>query len=423
MLNRLKQFGTTFSTLATWPALVIWWGWFGVVFLRQMGARLEHLSQAGMRVNDLPCASPLCDFSVFWQAGAMAAHGPAGGIYDASKFLALRQALFSLQADPLLWYYPPTALLPVLPLSRLPFELAFWAWTGALLALTAALLRLAGLSWQVIFLGLLSPAAVWSLELGQFDVVCGALLVAGLLASARRPGFSGVALGLLAVKPQSALLVPVALLAKFRWRALLAAFGTGVLLVLVSIMLLGWPVWPEYMSKGLAESKHMLDTLPLIPGSAPWGLSVFNMALSLGAGLRASGAAQSVAALAAVLLTWRAWRSEMGETDRIALCVFLSLLATPYGGVDYMIGYSVALAMLAQKRGWRIDFLDVIFWCWPALCPVVVAATGILFTPVIVALATWRTWQRAQHGAPAAASAPPGSAGPAGYVAGYGGLP
>lgn len=402
VLGRLKQYGNIVSIVATWPALIIWWGWYAVVFLRDMASRAGHFSPAGMRVQDLPCASPLCDFSVFWQAGVMAAHGRAVATYDPVVFLALRKSLFSAQADPLLWYYPPPALLTVLPLSRMPFETAFWAWTLALLLLAAGMLRIAGLNWRVIILGLLSPGALWSLELGQFDVLCGAALVAGLLASAVRPGFSGLLLGGLVIKPQAALLAPVALFAVRRWRAMAVACGTGLLLILACTVVLGWPIWPAYFGNGLAMSNLMLDTLPLIPGSAAFGLSVFNMALSLKMGLHMSEAMQGVASVVAVLLTWRAWRSGMLPYEKVALCVFLSLLATPYGGVDYMVGYSIALVMLAQMRGWRIDFLDVIFWLWPALCPVVYSATGVLITPLVVALAVWRTWQRAAHGAAAA---------------------
>lgn len=195
VLGRLKQYGNIISSAATWPALIVWWGWYGVVFLRDMASRAGHYSPAGMRVQDLPCASPLCDFSVFWQAGVMAAHGRAAATYDPVMFLALRRNLFSAQADPPLWFYPPPALLAVQPLSRLPFEVSFWVWTLAVLLLAAGMLRIAGLDRRVIILGLLSPAALWSLELGQFGVLCGAALVSGLLASAVRPGFSGVVLG------------------------------------------------------------------------------------------------------------------------------------------------------------------------------------------------------------------------------------
>jgi alpha-1,2-mannosyltransferase len=397
--RRLCAYAQIFSNLATWPALLVWWGWFAIVFLRNMISRAGHLSSAGMRILDLPCASPLCDFSVFWQAGLMASQGQPGAVYQPTAFMALRQILFPPQADAMPWYYPPPALLTVMAVSHLPFEPAFWVWSLTLTLLAVLLLFMAGVSKRVVVLALLSPAALWNLQLGQFGIVCGAALVAGLLASAARPGLTGLALAGLVIKPQSALLAPVALLAAGRWKALLAAGTITVFLLLACTASLGWPIWSAYLGQGLAASRLMLVTLSRDPGTAQFAVSVFGMARSLGAGMPTAEAVQGIATLTAILLTWRVWRSNMGQTERVALCVFLSLLATPYGYVDDMVGYSIALAMLAQQRSWRIDFPDVIFWLWPAFCPVVYNATGVQFTPVVVALTTWRSWRRAVHGA------------------------
>ena len=72
-----------------------------------------------------------------------------------------------------------------------------------------------------------------------------------------------------------------------------------------------------------------------------------------------------------------------------------------------MVAYSVALAALAQARGWRIGPLDALFWLWPALCSIVFAATGTLCTPLIVVLALARTWRDAGIGLPWRASTQP----------------
>jgi hypothetical protein len=81
--------------------------------------------------------------------------------------------------------------------------------------------------------------------------------------------------------------------------------------------------------------------------------------------------------------------------DAVALTVFLSLLATPYGYVDDMVAYSIMLLALAERRGWKIAILDVLFIMWPALCSIVSQQTGVLLTPLIVLLAAARTWWRA----------------------------
>jgi hypothetical protein len=88
---------------------------------------------------------------------------------------------------------------------------------------------------------------------------------------------------------------------------------------------------------------------------------------------------------------WRLWqRPEIDRLDRMALTVFLSLLVTPYGYAHDMVGYSIALAALAHRRGWRINILDALLWLWPTFSGVV--DPGIVLTPGVIALAAARTW-------------------------------
>src|SRR5450759_3851231 len=56
------------------------------------------------------------DFAVFWTASKVALGGEPATIYDFSKLQAIQKSLIG--ADfPLVWFYPPTFLLIVLPLS------------------------------------------------------------------------------------------------------------------------------------------------------------------------------------------------------------------------------------------------------------------------------------------------------------------
>jgi hypothetical protein len=52
------------------------------------------------------------------------------------------------------------------------------------------------------------------------------------------------------------------------------------------------------------------------------------------------------------------------------------MLAMPYGGVDYFVSVSLALALCAQARGWRFSLTDALLFTWPALSPVVYGVTG-----------------------------------------------
>ena len=101
--------------------------------------------------------------------------------------------------------------------------------------------------------------------------------------------------------------------------------------------------------------------------------------------------------MAAIFLTWRTWAGNaLGDLDRMACTVFFCLLATPYGYVNDMVAYSIALAALARARSWRIDVLDAALWLWPAICPLVWTEFHILLTPLASAAAAGRVLWRAR---------------------------
>lgn len=384
--------------LAAWPALLVWWGRDIQVFCINMAHRA---AQGSPRAPDLPCTMPDCDFSVFWPAGRMARAGHAAAAYDPSALLALRRHDFYPALAPGNWYYPPVSLLPILPVSGLAFEPAFWLWSAALMLAAITLLRLARLPWSVVLLGLASPAALWCLELGQFGILSGAALVAGLVLVPARPVLAGLVLALLALKPQPGLAVPAGLLSGRAWRVILAGAALAMMLILASLLILGGATWRAYVLTGLKIS-HVTLAAPVAQGAGyiQFGVSVFWMLRSFGAGTGLADAAQALAALAALALTWRVWRvRQISSALRVALTVFLGLLVTPYGFVDDMVAWSIVLALLARARGWRFGFLDVVFWLWPALCPLVFSATSWLLTPVVVVLALARYWPKPPPGA------------------------
>jgi hypothetical protein len=86
----------------------------------------------------------------------------------------------------------------------------------------------------------------------------------------------------------------------------------------------------------------------------------------------------------------------MDRLERTACTVFLCLLATPYGYVNDMVAYSIALAALARARFWRIDLLDIALWLWPAICPLIWADFHMLLTPLASGLAAARIFMRAR---------------------------
>ncbi len=403
---RLRDYRRIASPLFAYPVLAIIWLEVIAAFCRNVGPRLAHLSPAGMAVADQPCGYPQCDFSVFWPAGLLARMGNTGAIYDPARFQAVRQQLFSPAVGPLDWYYPPPALLTAIPISYLPFETGFFVWTLALVLFGVFLLRLARLPWLVICCAMLSPAALWNDQLGQFGVFTGCAWVGFLLLADEAPLAAGAVLALLVLKPQAGVLAPAVLLGRRYGRALAACGLTVAAILGATTGIVGVQAWRDFFAFGLAASHQLLEN-PGLSGSTKFGVSVFWMLRSFGGGMPAAYAGQLLAAIAAFALTWVIWRRKnFDRAGRMALTVFLALLVTPYGYTDDMVGWSIALAALARRRGWRIDPLDALFWLWPALSPLVFERTGLLVTPLVVVTAVIRNWARA---APLPAALPAGA--------------
>jgi len=380
------------SPMLAWAAVGLMWLAVLHQFVGAMAPRLSHLGPGGMRIDDRPCGSPECDFSVFWPAGLLARAHRTADIYQPDAFLNFRHQVFSPAAELVRWFYPPPTLLPSVAISYLPFETGFLTWSLGFSLIAILLLRRAALPWSVIAAGLLSPAALWNLELGQFGTLMAGFQVCGLLLAQTAPWRGGAVLGLLVLKPQYGLLVPIAILARRNWRAFLSCAITVLILLAAATLAFGWPVWRQYVSDGLAVSRQILQAAPNGFNAQKFGVSVFWMLRNFGAGLGVSYAGQGFATLAAACAAWLVWRdARFSRLECMALTAFLSLLATPYGYTDDMVAWSVAVAALAQVRGWRISLLDALFWLWPALCPVVVMKTGFLLTPLVVLLAVLRT--------------------------------
>jgi hypothetical protein len=389
-VRRLGAYWRFASLIGAYPLLAIVWAEALFVCGRNLGVRLHG---AAMTVVDPPCGAPQCDFSVFWPAGVLARAGQVHAVYAPGMFEAWRAGVFGAGVMRLDWYYPPPALLAVMPVSVLPFEPGFWVWDGCLAAAVLALLLAARLPWVAAGAVLLCPAALWDWQLGQLGAVTGALLVCGL---ARE---SGVMLGLLAIKPQAGILAPVAMLAGRRWSEVLVAAGTVAGLLAMSTAWFGWGVWRDFFGAGLASS-HTVLLDPDVSGSLKFGISVFWMARAAGAGVVMAAAWQAVAEFFAVAACWVVWRDGRIEVfERVAITAGLALLATPYGYTDDMVAFSAGLAALAGRRGWRIDLLDTLCWTWPTLSPVLFMRTGILATPAVVAVAVLRVWLVARRGA------------------------
>ncbi len=288
--------------------------------------------------------------------------------------------------------YPPVILPLAAAPSSVPLVAGYYGFCVAVTGLSFWLFRQAGISRWCILVGLSGPAALWNLYLGQLGVLCGALLVAGLAWVGARPGRAGGMLGLLCIKPQYGLLVPVVVCAGRYWRAMLAGGAAVLAMVALSLWCGGTEVWTAYLGPGRVAMSTLLAQN--FGGFQVMGSSVFWMLRSFGASVGAAYAGQGVVSVWAALGCWVMWRGPaMEPVQRLAMTVFLTLLASPYGFTDDLSVYSVMLAVLARREtAWRNAALAVL-WVALAFVPKFVAIFGFLPTPLLLMGAAALAWR------------------------------
>jgi hypothetical protein len=352
-----------------------------MVFGIEFKLRWAHGAQFALNTTR---TMPEGDFANLWAAGKLAASGRTDTLYSSYLFELWRRADFGARIITTDWIYPPFTLLLAVPMSWMGLRTGYIVWTLLSILGSAFLLRLVRLSWPVILLGIFSPASIYCIMLGQYGTLVGAAFVASLLAAPRRPLLSGGLTGIMILKPQIALLIPIVWLAQRNARAIAMACAiTAVLAALVTLSF-GPSVWSNFWANAPANSRGILEDI-YPQGYQTIGVSIFWMARSLGSNLAVAYTAQIISAGLATIMVWHVWRMpSVNPVARMAITVFLTLLCDPYGYVIDMFGYSIALVCLAEQRSWRIGFLDVVLFTWPGLCLLTTSLIHILLTPILL---------------------------------------
>jgi alpha-1,2-mannosyltransferase len=217
----------------------LWKGGFGLLLF------LLILAGAGVAAPDrrAPWRVLGRDFFVAYCAGTLAREGRWAELHDAPAFMRFQDRMEpavglepSDKRGP--WLNPPFYALVWMPLSALPYPLAWCVWTGvSLLSLAAAAWLLArwlapspapGSRGLVPLLLCCSMPAIQTLCAGQSAAVALLILVVVATCWRQRRGLTaGLAAGLLAYKPQLGAVVAAALVFTLGWRALAGLVLSG----------------------------------------------------------------------------------------------------------------------------------------------------------------------------------------------------
>lgn len=306
------------------------------------------------------------DFAGMWSAGRMLLEGQPYALFDPEPHFAYQRATFG-SAEVYGWHYPPFFLAIAALLGALPYIPALILWQASsfafyLAAMRAIASRLKTASVLVAAAGF--PAVFVTLGHGHNAFLTAGLLGFGLLFLDRRPIVAGVLLGLLAYKPQFALVLPAILVGgawSTRWRTIASATATLLAMTAAVTLWLGPGVWTAFI-----DGASFTRTVILEQGVTGWHKiqSTFSALRSFGASVETAYAAQAAVTLAVVATLALAAHRKADPRLIAAMTATGALLATPYC-LDYdmtILGVAIAFAartawrkasLRGKKRFWR----------------------------------------------------------------------
>lgn len=343
------------------------------------------------------------DFISFWGAAQLALVGNAAAAYDNATLHVVQTAAAKFgSGEGMPFPYPPALLLLLLPFGLLSYPAGMAAWVLATFPLYFIAVRrmfpASGLL-PAAFLPVLVAAAT-----GQNSFVMAALFIAGMTLMPNRPFIAGLVLGCLVLKPQLALLLPIAVIAARQWRAV-----AGAAISSVGVLLLGLLVF------GTAATAAWLQQMPLYVSIARDGLVGWHKLASVYAAMRQAGLGADVAlaihgviAAVAAIAVWQVWRSHAPAGSKAAVLAAATMLVSPYLFLYDAIILVIPLLWLAKEGG--KPALVATLW----LLPIVTIAQTFGFNgpvnlnPVAPIVLLFILWRRVRSTNAAAAGHKPG---------------
>ena len=334
------------------------------------------------------------DFVHFYTIGWLARTRNTSALTDPAALHDAQVALVpSSVREKYLPAYPPQTALVFAPFSLLPYWLAYVCWISLTAIVYAYAVRYAtrGVSsdrWLIIAAAA-AFAPFWSLVLhGQSTVLpLLAFLLAAVALSRGHEGWAGAALGLLATKPQFALLLPLWLLAARRWRMIAGATLSVAAQLAVVAVLLGFEAWRDYAAvvRALPSAEAQLEPRPWLMHSLRSLAKLFPF----------STAIWLVGAAVVAAFVVRVGRAAVPPSVQLAVFVVGAVLVSPhltvYDATVLVVPLPIVGRWLAEVRP------DVARRFWPAVYALAVCyfipTAAVIGVQVSVVVLAWIFWQ------------------------------
>ena len=216
-----------------------------------------------------------------------------------------------------------------------------------------------------------------------------------LLALDRRPVLAGILFGILTIKPQLGLLLPLMLLLERRWLTIAVALATATCLVAVTAVVFGPDVWLAFWHKVVPQQQwltaHGEGLLMVMVASVFYGARLVHLPEGFAWAMQGV-----VAALAVGAVVWAFWK----RRDRalaLSLLITATFLVTPYI-LNYdmvVLGFAVALLRERTDNTMADHWLLIAVWTLPVAMMLAAAAFIPLAPMVLVGFACRLIWRLA----------------------------
>jgi len=285
------------------------------------------------------------DFHTYVAAGQTGLEKGWSHVYDQALVAVEQKELAPKQvAQPFL--SPPTVAFVTAPLARIPYDIAYVVWAVFLFAAFALALVWAGVSrgWGrwIAVVGALAPWWVMhAVNVGQVvPLVAAGTVIAWRLTRERRDLLAGIALAAILLKPNTAILVPFALLFALRYRAFAAWAGASMVVLVVVLLTVGTDGMAAYVTQ--------------LRGPLPKGADD----LTLHGALSATGALATVLRVLIVGAVFAAaYRLRRSPGLVVPLAIIGSLVISPYLHASDLCMLAAAGWMVWEDRptlAWRV---------------------------------------------------------------------
>ncbi len=270
---------------------------------------------------------------------------------------------------------PPTDAWLTAPLTPLPYWVSYWIWAALTLAALIAAMVWASQSrgyerWIIAGAAIAPWWVLHAVNLGQVaPLVAAGAVLATRPARERRDLGAGLALSLLYLKPNTALVIPFALLVAGRYRIFASWAAVGVVIALVAFGLMGSQGVSAYLSQ--------------LRGPLPEGANNLTLEGAFGVG---GGLATALRAGIVLACLGAAFRLRHTPGLVIAVGAIGSLLVVPYLHASDLCLFSVAAWIVWEER-------TSMRWRAPIAAGWLVSTPYVNSTPLALRLNRWTLFE------------------------------